>query len=622
MALQAAGGHSRVTDASSSTPRRRLATCSPTARRWALRGLIALAFLTLPVGAAVAQDPASDRLLVLGPEAGRRVEAALNGAAAGWVARDVRVQPERIVVTACRTDAPDTCLDAVLERALAACPGIAAGPFCATGAALDPSLSVALARGLGSLGADDVWERPKGAHQVAGFAGLPPAERRPEGVARSCSRATLLGLLLALLVAPFLAGWLAARGLRRYAPSLGAAWRRGLVTLWGGLLAVLLFLAGFGAWDVAWVVGLAGLGTLAGRLGRVGTLRFMAVLLGVVVAFGAAEVAARFLGGPAPDLPPAACARLLAPRALFSTAPRDSACGAHLPRERPQRLVDQERGGARDARSVLHLGDSMIAAFAVPEDATVTAHLGRLSPDVRQFDASWPGTALDHHARVALDWTARRRFERVVVYLYGGNDLTDLGAPTECCGGGPWLDLDDAGAVRPCEPVAPSRWTNAAEALSEAPLPYVLRAATAVSRIAGRMVEAWAHRGWTPPRSDVNLARTVRLIRWLDAELAARQSALAIVLVPSPAAWHGRASEEEKAFRAAVAQAAAGGSIPLLDLLPELQQASSWPTGEGPYDTVDGHFGPTGHLAVANAVARFLRTLDEGSVEPRSPAAE
>jgi len=572
-------------------------------------------------------------LQVLTPRSGRRVEATLRRLGEDWVARDLQVLPEQIQLTVCPTAQPAACVDVHLVRPDPDCPGVGVGPFCATGVALAPALTARLREAFDALDASDVWSAPGGGNQVEGFAGqVPehtPRERHPDrprafepgedarpAPASPCSVPLALGMTLVLLLVPWSAGWLGARWVGRRPRSLRPWHRRALVASVLLVLAGSLLAARLAPWDVAWVIGTCAVGALVGGSGRAAALRFGAILVGVGAAFALAEAVVRVVDVAPPDLPPASCARLLRDESLLARVETPPVCRALLPRELPARLAEEGRGLADGARAVLHLGDSMIAAFAVAPEETMSAHLADLMPEVAHFDASFPGTALDYHALVAASWTARRSFERVVVYLYSGNDLSDLGAEGDCCAGRSWADVSEDGDVSLCEPTSPTVWASVRKALWHGPAPYVLRVATGGSLVAGRLVEAWASRGVRSLRTEDGLKRTELLLAWLDHRLAERGVALAVVIVPTRAAWLGREPELERAFREAVTTTAARLSIPVLDLLPVFRAEASRSDPTDPYDTPDGHFGRRGHRQVAVAVARFLRGLGAPAEAP------
>jgi lysophospholipase L1-like esterase len=360
---------------------------------------------------------------------------------------------------------------------------------------------------------------------------------------------------------------------------VGAAVRRPAVA--GGVaFGVLAAAAWFRLplWDAVWVAALVVAGAALARAARPGL-----VVLGVGLGVGVAELVGRAL------LPDVA-------RAPVWVAPW-TPVGDDFPTVLGSSLGDEARACALalaspvdvpHAAGVLHLGDSLVFGTGVNPEQAVVAVLARAEPEAGHVVAASPGVSAD------VLWLAARRrlplapWREVVLYVFAGNDLSELDWPYLCCPGGPLLDA----SLRPrCEsavtPAPASLW------LASSPPPLPVRLGGDFSRVLAHLDARWS--GWRrrhvhgfddPAGAEARARpRLVRIAEAFAADVRAAGAVPVIVVLPDVG------TPDERTGPVVAALVAAG-----LDPI----DARPWAVTLGPADRVDPiHLSPSGHAALA-----------------------
>ena len=296
-----------------------------------------------------------------------------------------------------------------------------------------------------------------------------------------------------------------------------------------------------GFWDL---LGLAG-GFAAGAVlvmalpeGRV-RRGVTGVLGGTLVGIALVEIVARVVL-PAPQAVPS-------PRQARWSVPmtnRDAPC--NLMYASAHEVEQQLSEGRPDRPAVLHIGDSLVAGVGVRREETFVADLGVAQPGVRHVNLGAAGAGPEAYLVTLNRWTAARPGRLAVVYVFTGNDLEDLGAPSLCCEGGPLL-RSVAGRL---EPRCPSpRWSipPMMHAVTSPP-PFALRALAGSLRVADALMRltVWAQQSFgrrglgslargRPPTQGGEWEQLTPVLRALHATAAARRTPLLVVVLPSRA---------------------------------------------------------------------------------------
>jgi len=322
---------------------------------------------------------------------------------------------------------------------------------------------------------------------------LPSASRdrapKPWWPAWIISLALLFGAPLSGHVAGALARWLRGRDLLRGSiPSLvvlGAtvalavlvATRRWHVGLWDSVLAGVLF----------------GTGAVLGARGALARVGWASVLLSIgsaALSLAVAEIASRTLL-PAPRaIVPRDPPKLVLDDPNAHTGPfqpsgdwKQDACAFLYPDLHPGVLESRAPADDGGRPVVLHVGDSMVQGCGLPISESFPARLAEIDPATLHVNAGLAAMSVDYYLLHAERWVTRRRVDRVIFYVFVGNDLDEIDQQMPCCWGGPLLDYGPDGVRERC-----SRPASSADALAwHSPLPYPLRAATKFSSLALRI---------------------------------------------------------------------------------------------------------------------------------------
>jgi hypothetical protein len=264
--------------------------------------------------------------------------------------------------------------------------------------------------------------------------------------------------------------------------------------------------------------------------------------------------------------------------------------------------------------SVIHLGDSMVEGVGVAPTETFVARLGELQPGVNNVNAGFASTSADAQLLVIRGWLDRLPAARVVLYVFGTNDLAEIDRPYPCCPGGPLLDATRDAQAR-C--ASPGQLTQRRARLAASPAPYALRVATTASALARHAVVAFARIGESlgaPAAAgaadpDARFHRFAAVVGAMQREIAGRGVAFTIAYLPARASLEAAAPKEtgDYAVRGRVTDLARELGVPMLDPW-EMLEAAVHRDGAARYYLAppDIHFTPEGHRVVAAWIAAEL----------------
>jgi lysophospholipase L1-like esterase len=274
--------------------------------------------------------------------------------------------------------------------------------------------------------------------------------------------------------------------------------------------------------DVCAIGALLGVGFVAGSWITKKTV--LPLIATTLVSLTALEIGARWI--------PQRAARFAQPdemRFVFDTPPALATCAAMYPDALPGAFRARTAHLVGDGPVVLHVGDSMVEGVGVPIDTAFPAVLARLRPGAAHVNAGFANSSIDAELLVARAWLGRLRVRRVVLYVFGYNDIAEIDRISPCCPGGPLLASAPGLAAR-CR--VPARVTARLDRLVTSPAPYALRVATSASAFARQAVIAWTAVGEVLSRHGASLPDAAARWRRYDAMLAALQREVAARHIP------------------------------------------------------------------------------------------
>ncbi len=537
----------------------------------------------------------------LPPEAGPRIVEALRSAGPALTLVSVRIDKDVVWANLCPVEDQRRCVAVQLSDPRSPCAGAVAGPFCVGFPGLAPTSATrdTLLASFGALSDAAIWREVES-----------PIPAAPRG--QSHPRA----LSLLLVLAPLLAGLFIARALhallshRDRLRTLVLA----LLTL-GSLAAAPLLVPTFpriGAWDLFFTGPLIALGLLAGSSssrGRALAQRLALATGSVLFALTALEIVSRILPAPPTAFPPPEQARL-----FFEAAPGAEACAPLYPAELPSAFRERTAALREGSTRILHVGDSMVEGVGVAPSETFVAELGRITPAVDHINAGFAGTSTDFELLLTRAWIKRLRPSRVVLYVFGYNDLAELDRSYPCCPAGPLLDTSPDLRAR-CQ--TPGQVSGRLDLFAQSPAPYPLRVATAHSALARRAVVAFAgvsdrlHRRLRgeAPGPEQRLQRFASLLRRMKRELDESHIPLSVVYLPARAALESAAPREtgDHRLRGEIGNLAREMNTPFLDPWELLEGQVSRDGADRWYlPPPDIHFTREGHRLLATWLAERL----------------
>lgn len=466
--------------------------------------------------------------------------------------KSARISASRVDAVVCSGEGG--CARLVLSAPTPCADGTPAGPFCAHWPDGAPAYAARVHAAWAGQPAAAYWQAQTDPAPTHGrWTAAPPSEATLDG-----------GVALTATVLPLLAGAVVMLGAKRVvARSPLRVWWTLVAVLVGGTAAYELGSQPVALWDAVWSAALASFGALLVAAGRA-----RAALIGAVlaVALAALELGLRQL----PEAPRPAHPHwfTMMPWARLDPEGSDSlgrnahwrtyACttmgtGSAGPRS-------QTAGDSRP--TTLHLGDSLVHGISVPPDEALVGQLDRQDPTMHHVHRAMPGTSVDAALVALRNWGPLLRPQRVVLHIYSGNDLWEVGAEYPCCVDKPLLDWSSPALASMCaQPAAPLLdHPRLANLVWNSPPPYSWRWLAQDSALAsqlGRGLVALAHghsdltfsqRGERATALQAQRYRTA-----LDALAAeARQLGAQLLLTLAPDAEVMRGSDEHRASMAAM----------------------------------------------------------------------
>ena len=290
---------------------------------------------------------------------------------------------------------------------------------------------------------------------------------------------------------------------------------------------------------------------------------------------------------------------------VFQNTATDFSCDAMTSARNAPSLVGARTPGRR---RVVHLGDSMVAAFDAAQGARFTTLVQQGRPAEEHVPFGHIGVGPDVYLYLVHGAVPALRPDEVVLYLFLGNDFFDIDRPHPCCGMSPILDYS-GGAARPrCD--LSSRAVSLRHKLQAGPAPYLLRVLAWRSTLAAvlsarfeaatRGAHRWSYEDWFPVGDQVE--HTVAALRAIRAELDRQHVGLTLVLLPPR--WALERHDPRDPLRAArdrVLRAAAADHIRAFDSWDLFQDAVDRDPASDWFQRESGnpHFGVAGHRLFA-----------------------
>ncbi|MFT3774114.1 MAG: SGNH/GDSL hydrolase family protein [Minicystis sp.] len=549
---------------------------------------------------------AADRVLT--PDSASHVFETLRNAVPGHVLVSARVEQSAVQASFCQLEDPTRCFAVDLGDPRHGCTGEIAGPWCVRFPEGRPPEQAhgSLLNVLRAQREDGLWKEvggdgtPRAAMPSAGSSGAALAARR--GVI------PILGMAMALLLVPVLLGFAIGRGSRR---RLEGGSRARLVAQMVSIVAPVIAmwilvpaLPRIGAWDLLFSSAALSTGLILG-LARMPGRALVARLTVITIAMlGALELACRILPEPAASFVPPESVLL-----QLDASAHASACAPLHPDLHPEVFQARTAGVRAGTPLVLHVGDSMVEGVGVTPPETFVAQLGALDRQTDHVNAGFAGASTDVELLVIRAWASRLHPSRVVLYVFGYNDLAELDRGHPCCANGPLLDTE---ARARCP--APGLASRRLDRLAGSPAPYPLRVSTSFSAFARRGVVAFVQLGDLVQRlsrgpglaPEQRWDRFASLVRVLARELSESRIPLEIVYLPARASLESASpkSSGDYQLRGRVLDLGRSLGVPVLDPWDALESAVRTEGADRLFlPPPNIHFTPEGHRVLAHWLA-------------------
>jgi hypothetical protein len=276
-------------------------------------------------------------------------------------------------------------------------------------------------------------------------------------------------------------------------------------------------------------------------------------------------------------------------------------------RERQEVFPDPVPTRVGASRRVLHVGDSMVYGANVLRNETFAADLERLEPQVQHLNGGVSGTSPDDYLVLVESWVKRVPVDRVVMYLFAGNDLINLDMPHPCSGWESLLNYEDGRAhLRLASPASGAQQIGLHWLLINSPPPYIdrvlIEAHSTAAAFLGSIMTEWNQRaGWGRDR-EITYAHVEDILRTVSEELRSRHIAFTVVVLPQAGNIDTEGpSEELSSLTRGIAKKLEIDELDATELLRD-----SLARGEHPIQPDNTHFTPEGHLLMAKWLHEHL----------------
>jgi hypothetical protein len=268
---------------------------------------------------------------------------------------------------------------------------------------------------------------------------------------------------------------------------------------------------------------------------------------------------------------------------------------------------------------VLHLGDSMTYGSFVATPETFVSQLAQHEPTVNHLNGAWPGTSIDSQLALARQLLPVLKPARVVVHVFPGNDLDEVGRPFPCSSDGP---LFDSSRTPPQPRYLPPHWVSphgmAHWYAAHSPPPLLFRLATpwslAARHLAGLYVRATLLLGSPPSLSRTEAIAQYELLLGalqVDTQQAGAELVLAILPIRQLAGGQAQVTwPAEVAARLGIVAVEAPSSLH--------EPAPAHANGGRYIDEPPGdfHLAPAGHRLYADRLREKLQALAPSATGP------
>ncbi len=472
--------------------------------------LIILAAATWMEPSAWAQTP------VLPPSAGAALERTFGATQGAWSLDSATIGPQSIVGRACT--AGHACVDFRIAPPTPQCVGMAIAAGCLTATSADAQTTAGLVAVLRSFA--NPWRTTS-----------PPRHAPVEPP-------SLLLALCIWLAAPTALAFAVALPLRRRRQAPGVTFLALGAVLWLALGVAGSLLGGFWLlWDGVAMGCLAALCWLV-VLTRVSATRVALTLTSTVLGLLLLEGALRVLhvNQPGITVPLGPPWHLNGDVATAAAVREPGFCALWGPPNGDAQGCPAVEAIDLQPRAMLHIGDSMLEGSGVDRSRSLTVWLEKLAPGTSHLNTGLGNSSLDLQAAIARRWLARSSFRMVVLHVFAGNDLLEIGMPRMYCGDRSVLVTDKAGTRERCpEPIRDS--SRFQEILRFSPPPFPLHWLASYSLVVRAVARQFlwastASAGPNSPRAEA-LADYRSALEFLLSTTRANQIPVVAVMMPN-----------------------------------------------------------------------------------------
>jgi hypothetical protein len=258
----------------------------------------------------------------------------------------------------------------------------------------------------------------------------------------------------------------------------------------------------------------------------------------------------------------------------------------------------------------------MVEAYGVTRAEAFPSLLEARQPDTTHINAAVKNTTLDFDLLVARAWVERTRPDLVVLHVFTGSDLDEMGGAYPCCREGPLLEYSPPGSpfappkARCPAPDFTPRGGKLADALTHSPPPYFLRALRGHSVLAAHAL-ALFHRVDTDAEVKARKWRELgAVLRAFHDELGARHVGLLVDILPALRGLRAPDPSASAAFstRRGVARLCEELGIDYLDAWELYARVVADGGASREFLPDELHFTPAGHVRMADFLAPQIET--------------
>ncbi len=495
---------------------------------------------------------------VLPPTTGETISSAFARLEPDWTLDSGRIDRDRVQAKLCPGSGDADCVVLDLSDGEGECEGTVMGPWCVVARGGFGTLDLGvLLEALSRDSREDVWTQVVDEKSDDGYLGEEPIPAAPDEPSAREHRIsvqrwpnTLVAWLVAFLTLllpgflGFLLAWAMSKIVRR---RLSSWWSLVLICCAPVLLALAVPIfwldVGFMDWLTLFAAGAVGFALGGHQIPRSWNRKGLVVagvtaLLGVIVLEGVARI-----------LPEPSLLFLEADQVPFQMQcekgipPDGERALLFYPARFPEWAALRFPAKDRDKKVVLHVGDSMVDGTIVAPAKTFSGVLTALDPGTIHVNLGVTATGTDYQVGLIMNWLKVVKPDMIVLYVFNGNDVFELGQKYPFCNNGPLMDWSDGRPTLRCpEPI----WGGkTVDRVLRSPPPFFLRVGASISAFARQLCSAYwrlSVAARLDEEDDEKLAHMRGLLTYLDDTLREAGVPLVVVLLP----WRARLEDTTK----------------------------------------------------------------------------